>query len=53
MADAHMLDADVFVKQLGSAWARANGADSKGGDPSYWPEDLRVREFPATQTVML
>lgn len=20
--------------------------DSKGGDPSEWPEDLRVREFP-------
>lgn len=23
-------------------------ADRKGGDPSEWPEDLRVREFPAT-----
>jgi protein gp37 len=22
--------------------------DRKGGDPSEWPEDLRVREFPAT-----
>jgi protein gp37 len=22
-------------------------SDSKGGDPSEWPEDLRVREFPA------
>ncbi len=21
--------------------------DRKGGDPSEWPEDLRVREFPA------
>lgn len=23
--------------------------DRKGGDPSEWPEDLRVREFPTTQ----
>lgn len=23
--------------------------DSKGGDPSEWPEDLRVRQFPNTQ----
>jgi protein gp37 len=37
----------VFVKQLGTVWARQNGADSKGGDPQYWPEDLRIREFPA------
>jgi protein gp37 len=25
--------------------------DSKGGDPSEWPEDLRVRQFPETVTV--
>lgn len=25
--------------------------DSKGGDPSEWPRDLRVREFPAAQEV--
>lgn len=37
----------VFVKQLGSVWARETGArDPKGGDPDEWPEDLRVREFP-------
>lgn len=42
----------VFVKQLGSVWARKAGQgadgpfDSKGGDPEEWPEDLRVREFP-------
>lgn len=36
----------VFVKQLGSVWAQANGADPKGGDPQYWPADLRVREYP-------
>lgn len=34
----------VFVKQLGS---KAGLRGSKGGDPSEWPEDLRVREFPA------
>ena len=33
----------AFMKQLGSqAWL----LDPKGGDPSEWPEDLRVREFP-------
>lgn len=37
----------VFVKQLGSVWARANKArDSHGGDLDEWPPDLRVREFP-------
>ena len=36
----------VFVKQLGSQWARANGGSDHGTDWSLWPEDLRVREFP-------
>jgi protein gp37 len=37
----------VFVKQLGSVWARDHwAADSKGGDWERWPEDLRVREYP-------
>ena len=36
----------AFVKQLGSVWARENGADKKGGDPQYWPAGLRVREYP-------
>jgi len=46
-----------FLKQLGSAWARANGrpgyampgagpADRAGADPSEFPEDLRVRQWP-------
>jgi protein gp37 len=43
-----------FVKQLGTAWAKAGMAmddhkpalDRKGGDWDEWPEDLRVREFP-------
>ena len=32
-----------FVKQLGSVWA----GGGKGGDWSTWPDDLRVREYPA------
>lgn len=38
-----------FVKQLGTVWAKANGAsDKKGGKPDDWHEDLRVREYPGT-----
>lgn len=40
----------VFVKQMGSVWARNFGLgqiDPKGGDPDRWPIDLRVREYPA------
>jgi protein gp37 len=47
----------VFVKQLGAnpvfdsngyvAWGFR---DRSGGDPSEWPEDLRVREFPARRS---
>jgi protein gp37 len=45
----------VFVKQLGSVWARdtawggktvAGHGDTKGGNPGYWPTSLRVREYP-------
>jgi protein gp37 len=47
----------VFVKQLGGDPVQSSTAASehgslfylksrKGGDPSEWPEDLRVREFP-------
>lgn len=36
----------VFVKQLGSQWARKYGGGDKGGDWSLWPEDLRIRELP-------
>lgn len=40
-----------FVKQLGSNCKGSAGADystkhQKGGDPSEWPEDLRVQQFP-------
>jgi protein gp37 len=42
----------VFVKQLGSVWAREQGQpvsriDKKGGDWTFWPDDLRIREYPA------
>ena len=37
----------VFVKQLGTVWARGMKADSfKGGDPDEWPAELRVRQLP-------
>jgi protein gp37 len=37
-----------FMKQLGEVAARELGCrDRKGGDPSEWPADLRVREMPA------
>jgi len=42
-----LYDTHVFVKQLGSVWAKANGAaDRKGGDPDEWPAELRVRSYP-------
>lgn len=40
----------VFVKQLGAdPWdgGQRITASRKGGNPSEWPADLRVREFPA------
>lgn len=41
------IGASPFVKQMGSVWAKEHNAkDKKGGDPSEWPEALRVREFP-------
>lgn len=53
--DARLAGAAPFVKQLGSVWARdtayagktvAGHGDTKGGDPTYWPAHLRVREYP-------
>jgi protein gp37 len=35
-----------FCKQLGSVWAKENGADPKGGDWDRWPADLRIRNYP-------
>jgi len=51
-------DVPVFVKQFGSAPygnpspgnapSRFKLRSPKGNDPSEWPEDLRVRQFPST-----
>jgi protein gp37 len=57
VADCRDAGIAPFVKQMGSAWARdwstggksvAAHGDTKGGDPQYWPADLRVREYPQT-----
>ena len=36
-----------FMKQIGSNGTGWGGYTGKGDDPSEWPDDLRVREFPA------
>ena len=37
----------VFLKQMGSDWAKKNDSKTaKGDDPSEWPEWARRREFP-------
>jgi protein gp37 len=36
----------VFVKQLGSQWASTAGTRDKGANWEFWPDDLRIREFP-------
>lgn len=42
-----LLGTAVFVKQLGSVWARQQGASSsKGTDPAEWPEALRIQRQP-------
>lgn len=40
-----------FLKQLGTVLGRDFGAGPKGGDWDAWPEELRVRQFPATEAV--
>ena len=42
----------IFVKQLGSVLGRKLGAGPKGGDWDAWPEDLRIRQFPAAAEVI-
>jgi protein gp37 len=40
----------VFVKQLGTHWAKTTGTfgkeSSKGENVELWPQDLRVQEYP-------
>jgi protein gp37 len=46
-AQSRYYEIPLFVKQLGTCWAKQVGAsDSKGGNPDEWPEHLRVRMFP-------
>jgi len=40
----------LFVKQMGTVWARQHGERGKGGDMATWDEDLRIREYPLTET---
>lgn len=40
----------AFVKQLGSALGQPG--DPKGGDPAFWPPELRVREYPRPATAL-
>jgi len=44
-------DVAVFVKQMGTVWARQHGERGKGNDPVTWDADLRIREFPVTEPV--
>lgn len=37
----------AFIKQMGSRPVGMSLRDKKGGDMSEWPEDLRVRQWPA------
>jgi len=60
VAQCEMNGVAAFVKQLGSnaVGPHDNGTnqtsyrfkDRKGGDPSEWPEDLRIRQFPVHPT---
>ena len=44
--DCQSSDIPVFVKQLGTVWAREFPAkDRKGGDPSEWPQSLQIRQW--------
>lgn len=40
----------IFVKQMGTVWAKANRShDTHGGSIEDWPEHLRIREYPETR----
>lgn len=50
--NANVWDFDYLGKRIGAAWGRSaagckiNFDDSKGADPSEWPEEFRVQQFP-------
>jgi len=53
LAQCEQAGVPCFVKQLGSdnrsalGFGPLDGVRGKGADPSKWPEDLRVREYPS------
>jgi protein gp37 len=38
----------LFVKQMGTYWDREGGRRGKGNNMADWPNDLRIRQMPAT-----
>jgi protein gp37 len=46
IAQCQAAGAAIFVKQLGTAWARGRSSDRKGGRMADWPHHLRIRELP-------
>lgn len=51
IAQARAADVAVFVKQLGTVWARGEGG-GKGNHWWTWPSQYRIREYPTTPTVV-
>lgn len=44
----------VFVKQLGSVWAKEQQSKhKKGGEIDEWPESLKVRQYPKSYTDLM
>lgn len=46
MDEAKYRNIAVFVKQMGSVWAKENNVSRKADNPAEWPEWCRVRQFP-------
>jgi protein gp37 len=50
LCGATVKDYDGYRSPSGEVWAwRAGLRDKKGGDPSEWPDDLRVRQYPGVR----
>lgn len=47
VASGRLSEVPIFVKQMGAKPVGLDLTDGHGGDWDEWPEDLRVREFPA------
>jgi protein gp37 len=44
----------IFVKQMGSHWARSDlYAEMAGDNPHHWPRDIRVRQMPFGVATMM